>query len=664
MRPIHSRAPVPVMPGMGPIKPGPYGADAILRAELADKPADVTKANADIRKAVIDKNGYFGALNKQNDIKNEITGYLKNSVIGDPVLGQAVKKNVSDDPALLGDATPEVAADTRKTLASVPPITPTGSIQLPQRRPVGPSDDRPAVSPDPNQFGPDLALRSRISRPLDESLPAKVPGGVEPLSEGIQQTMRYTGYAPGAARVNAASEQAGAAPGDGWSNNDIYSYLNHRAGVIAPEVGNVSEGGLYPPKSGQADDAPNAVHNRYAPHMGWPGAGQPPPGSPDIPVAAAPAEHYPLTGDESIGSVWEHIKDIPDAWARTLGFGSSPSTAAPLPLMSADPSRQAAIDASAAKPAPLSVDEMKRRSYGYGQDDAFNSDMSFMSGISKAAKFTPAFYAPGRRVSDMVEDRTLPSLFGGSSDDTLVGSAGNAHAPGPNVIPPAPAVTSPAQFNIPATHLSMASRIPTMPMGDPGMVQPATLPAAGDASSPYMYGSGKDDVLDSPVGGAVGNPYANGADGPMAGAPVGSTMHFGQNGKDGFFSKKNVGGAIGGVVGSGLGPVGGFIGRMIGQGIGGGAAGFGTPYVGPLQGGGYANGSHGGYGFYGSMGTSPWGSQVYSAPGTAYSNSPFTPSGYTPPSFDSKSGGPTFAFHPNGDGTGTYINSAGNVLGY
>ncbi len=35
----------------------------------------------------------------------------------------------------------------------------------------------PAVSPDPNQFGPDMAFLNRLAAPMDTSLPASVPGG-------------------------------------------------------------------------------------------------------------------------------------------------------------------------------------------------------------------------------------------------------------------------------------------------------------------------------------------------------------------------------------------------------------------------------------------------------------------------------------------------------
>ncbi len=35
----------------------------------------------------------------------------------------------------------------------------------------------PPVSPDPNQFGPDMAFLQRLSQPMDETLPASVPGG-------------------------------------------------------------------------------------------------------------------------------------------------------------------------------------------------------------------------------------------------------------------------------------------------------------------------------------------------------------------------------------------------------------------------------------------------------------------------------------------------------
>ena len=58
-----------------------------------------------------------------------------------------------------------------------------------------------------------------------------------------------------------------------------------------------------------------------------------------------------------------------------------------------------------------------------------------------------------------------------------------------------------------------------------------------------------------------------------------------------------------------------------------------------------------------------WGSPQYYT-GSSYSNSPFTPAGYTAPNFDQGSGGPTYAYQPNGQGGGTYVDSHGNVHTY
>jgi len=44
--------------------------------------------------------------------------------------------------------------------------------------------------------------------------------------------------------------------------------------------------------------------------------------------------------------------------------------------------------------------------------------------------------------------------------------------------------------------------------------------------------------------------------------------------------------------------------------------------------------------------------------------SAFTPAGFTAPNFSPGSGGSTFAYHSNGDGTGTYVNSQGRTISY
>lgn len=71
-------------------------------------------------------------------------------------------------------------------------------------------------------------------------------------------------------------------------------------------------------------------------------------------------------------------------------------------------------------------------------------------------------------------------------------------------------------------------------------------------------------------------------------------------------------------------------------------------------------------GSYNYSGTTPWGSATYNAPygASGYSNSPFTPAGYTAPNFSVGSGGPTYAYKPDGQGGGTYVNSFGQTMSY
>ena len=45
-------------------------------------------------------------------------------------------------------------------------------------------------------------------------------------------------------------------------------------------------------------------------------------------------------------------------------------------------------------------------------------------------------------------------------------------------------------------------------------------------------------------------------------------------------------------------------------------------------------------------------------------SSPYTPSGFTAPNFNRVSGGSTYAYRSNGDGTGSYVNSAGRTIPY
>jgi hypothetical protein len=59
----------------------------------------------------------------------------------------------------------------------------------------------------------------------------------------------------------------------------------------------------------------------------------------------------------------------------------------------------------------------------------------------------------------------------------------------------------------------------------------------------------------------------------------------------------------------------------------------------------------------------PYGTRQYST-GSSISNSPFTPAGYTAPSFDPVSGGPLYSYKPDGSGGGQFVDSQGRVHNY
>jgi hypothetical protein len=74
------------------------------------------------------------------------------------------------------------------------------------------------------------------------------------------------------------------------------------------------------------------------------------------------------------------------------------------------------------------------------------------------------------------------------------------------------------------------------------------------------------------------------------------------------------------------------------------------PYRGPIQGSQYAAAAPNPYGGY--------------TTGSSYSASPFTPAGYTAPNFNPTSGGALYAYHPDGQGGGTYTDSQGRIHSY
>lgn len=113
---------------------------------------------------------------------------------------------------------------------------------------------------------------------------------------------------------------------------------------------------------------------------------------------------------------------------------------------------------------------------------------------------------------------------------------------------------------------------------------------------------------------------------------------------------KNGGSAIGRLIDAGLKAISGNGGHPGGAGAGGAII--------PSQ---SYGGSPGAYSF---AGMTPWGSATYQTPGGGFSNSPFTPGGFTAPNFSQGSGGATYAYKPNGYGGGTFVTSDGRTLSY
>jgi hypothetical protein len=175
---------------------------------------------------------------------------------------------------------------------------------------------------------------------------------------------------------------------------------------------------------------------------------------------------------------------------------------------------------------PFSPAEERARAAGmkmWQPGAEYKDNMNWLAGLNTASINRDKLYSLHPQPSTNVEDRR---------DDPLQPWR-SVNLDAPHAAPDAPPDSFPFSGSGSTDELRGAAGYDNLNLhkGDDGYVSvdPATLAPAGG---------------DSPL--SKSSPYDNGGSGPMAGAPVGSTMHPGQNGKDGFFSKKNVGGAIGG----------------------------------------------------------------------------------------------------------------------
>lgn len=230
----------------------------------------------------------------------------------------------------------------------------------------------------------------------------------------------------------------------------------------------------------------------------------------------------------------------------------------------------------------------------------------------------PALYAgPGAPQSI---PQSAPMLSGSGSDDTLRGSGG-------------PFTGTPYRNPGPYSGYPYAGDPFGAAPASAAPVAPATLPAAGDASR----------VVSQPIAPAPA-PYMYNA--PATGSGLAS----------GYLAPKSVGLPVG----AGAGKVSAIPASKppgSASGAPGGTASGHGGYVPPSS----FGGSPGAYSF---TGVTPWGGASYSMPGGGVSLSPFTPDGYTAPNYNPVSGGALYAYHPNGQGGGTFVTSDGRTMTY
>ena len=588
----------------------PYGADRILKAALTGDPTAVKSAMDAVTKTASDQLGFFGGMLHSGDAKASVQKYLTDAVKQNPDIAAAVRNQFNINPQMAAVLPPDQQAQLRTALAGPPPLPPqrpAGPVAAPAQVAQASPPPRPATPP-----GTPVATLVGGSFSPTPANAGSAGRAAPPLS--MDAIQRLQGPVPSANT-----------PGDVWQRQQL-------AGEVA---GRAAGAGLPPYSRGSFSPSPppaglGAEYSKLADQIGS-----------AVSNAADwftnPARSVPLP--DVGGAVGQGIKTAGDFLKGLPGINQiAPADAAPAPQPTQWPGG------------------VQPQSPHYTPPDPW----------AKAAKATRATLGSLIAPTSVANASELPSGAGGYSGVTSLPPGGGISG-GPGPIPSQPPASRGDFLGLGA---SPAAAAPGMSGQWPGGVQPQsphyTPPPASPQFDRGITPASLPPATLAPAGGAIANGSVTGLSSPSV--PFGAQIHPGYNSAgDQGPSSRTVGRIAGGLVGGMAGPAGAFMGSRIGAMFGGGGRGVGTPYSGALAGGGYANGSRGGSGagYY-----SPWsggysaGGGGYMTPGGSNSNSPFTPVGWTPPSFDPVSGGPTYAYQANGNGGGSYITSFGNAVSY
>lgn len=501
--------------------------------------------------------------------------------------------------------------------------------------------------------------------PFELNGSATAGGGVP----GASATMAMRPYQqPGFPAVWGEQPPGGPAPLD---SRDTISLLEHRANALVPAVGNVSENGPYPAKpdpyaAGRAYAAANPPPKFFA----GPGAGDlSPPG--DMPaqqpgtsindvIAGIGGIPNAIFGPD--GALMSASKGINDWWS---GTPQQPATAKPSLYDRSPPavSSPYGVPSDITPYTPVGQDQQSGIG-GYPQ--IASADPGFMpspragnTGAQSASMGgiplddTRSMYANGQRDIPPSDYGSLPPRFT---------STGQGWQPFPSGAKPALYASGGPFTGTPVRNPGPYSGYPYA--GDPFSGGPPPAAAAEASETPLFHGQ---PINDTTLSGIV--PFGSPAITPSGGAPTiapnVSGVTFGNFGQEQpgmqFDAAPLVAPAPPSVHISPASKSGGTLGKLAslisGAGANTGGAGPGGAMISPSS----YGGSQGAYSF---AGLTPWGSATYATPSGGFSNSPYTPAGWNAPNFTPGSGGATYAYHPDGNGGGTFLTSDGRTLSY
>ncbi len=373
-------------------------------------------------------------------------------------------------------------------------------------------------------------------------------------------------------------------------------------------------------------DTPTSTYVKYAAGMGYPGVGQPP--------VAAPAA--------SRGPIYDTPTPTYVKYASGMGYpGAGQPPAAPgfdTSRFASDPNAGGMAPIQAPTPAttaPVSINDVAATAAGI--PNALGLGDWFGSSPVAAAPLPPPAVSPGGSYADdhygaglsarpypsgvpYSPPQQTPGYSGSGGDNYLMGSGGPFTGT-PYRVPSSSYAGNPYDFTGGGASAAGAAEAPVV------------TPAGGEPFRPSMYNVPPDPGTGGSA--AMIQPYA-GFTPPSAYTPP-PAVRLAPASSDPVQQATQAA-----QTGSGHG----------GAGYGGG---------GGNSGGGYFGQSPGAYSY---AGMTPWGSPSYTTPSGGYSNSPYTPSGYQAPNFSSGSGGPTYAYKPDGYGGGTFVDSHGNIHSY